>query len=55
MTIVDSIYEYTENAIWYGDFPVMHDAETKLMQDFASLVTRNGGDILEVWVYQLML
>ena len=48
MSIVNSIYEYTDNAIWYGDIPVMHDAETKLMQDYAALITRNGGDILEV-------
>ena len=48
MSIKDSIYEYTDNAIWYGDIPVMHSAETKLMQDYAALITRNGGDILEV-------
>lgn len=48
MSIKDCIYEYTDNAIWYGDIPVMHREETKLMQDFAALVTRNGGDILEV-------
>ncbi len=48
MSIVNSIYEYTDNAIWYGDIPVMHDAETKLMQDYAALITKNGGDILEV-------
>jgi hypothetical protein len=48
MSIKDCIYEYTDNAIWCGDIPVMHREETKLMQDYAALVTRNGGNILEV-------
>ena len=46
--IPDADYEYTHNGIWLGDFPIMHTAETSVMHDYVDVVTKNGGDILEI-------